>query len=116
MPSRGVCYGGPPAGWVCLARGGVCSRGVSGLGGVPGLGGGLPCPGVSGLRRCAWSGRVPGPGGSTPGGPARRPPLKADSYCCGRYASYWNAFLLSVHFNFKDHNPFANTVKINSGE
>ena len=24
------------------------------------------------------------------------PPNKADGYCCGRYASYWNAFLLLV--------------------
>ena len=25
-----------------------------------------------------------------------RPPPKADGYCCGRYASYWNAFLLNI--------------------
>ena len=36
----------------------------------------------------AWSRRgVPGPGG--PGGDTF-----PDGYCCGRYASYWNAFLL----------------------
>ena len=36
---------------------------------------------------------VPGPGGAGPGGcvPGGNPP---DGYCCGRYASYWNAFLL----------------------
>ena len=36
------------------------------------------------------------PGGSSGGLPAREgygEPLR-DSYCCGRYASYWNAFLL----------------------
>ena len=26
-----------------------------------------------------------------------RPPL-ADGYCCGRYASYWNAFLFEIEF------------------
>ena len=44
-------------------------------------------------------------GGSAPGGGGLLwgamlgdpPPLpKADGYCCGRYASYWNAFLLIV--------------------
>ena len=46
----------------------------------------------------AWSvggsgpGGVPGPGGSGPGGvPCGDLP---DGYCCGLYASYWNAFLL----------------------
>ena len=24
---------------------------------------------------------------------------QADGYCCGRYASYWNAFLFTVHLN-----------------
>ena len=28
------------------------------------------------------------------GTPRSRHPPKADGYCCGRYASYWNAFLL----------------------
>ena len=31
---------------------------------------------------------VPAPGGDTP----------HDGYCCGRYASYWNAFLLLFAF------------------
>ena len=43
--------------------------------GVPALGGGLLLGGVP-----------------TPRGVCRDP-LKADGYCCGRYASYWNAFL-----------------------
>ena len=45
------------------ARGGVCSQGGACSRGVPARGGG-------------------GPGGDLP-----------DGYCCGRYASYWNAFL-----------------------
>ena len=28
----------------------------------------------------------------------RHHPLPADGYCCGRYASYWNAFLFSHNF------------------
>ena len=33
-------------------------------------------------------------GGSAPGGGAWwGAPLPRDGYCCGRYASYWNAFL-----------------------
>ena len=28
--------------------------------------------------------------------PGQRPPHPADGYCCGRYASYWNAFLLYI--------------------
>ena len=38
---------------------------------------------------------MPGPGGSLVlgGGAWWRPPL--DGYCCGRYASYWNAFLFN---------------------
>ena len=47
---------------------GFCSGGVSALGGVCSMGG------------------LPGSGG-VPGGD---PP---DGHCCGRYASYWNAFL-----------------------
>ena len=36
----------------------------------------------------------PGPG--TPG--TRHPLPLADGYCCGRYVSYWNAFLLTTYF------------------
>ena len=46
--------------------------------------------------RGAWSGVVPTPGGvHGPGGPGGDPP---DGYCCGQYASYWNAFLLCTSF------------------
>ena len=54
-------------GRLCLVWGGACSGGYQ-------VGGGVPALGVSGLE---------GPGGNPP-----------DGYCCGRYASYWNAFLL----------------------
>ena len=41
------------------------------------------------------------PGPATPLGsdtpPSTRPPGR-DGYCCGRYASYWNAFLLFLYF------------------
>ena len=63
---------------VCLSTGEVPGpggwRGCLLPGGVPALGGGVPAPG--GL---VWG---------VPGGD-----LPPDGYCCGRYASYWNAFL-----------------------
>ena len=48
-------------------------------------------------RGCAPGGCAPGgclvPGGlPAPGGAWWRPP----GYCCGRYTSYWNAFLLKI--------------------
>ena len=47
----------------------------------------MPC---SRRGACSCSGGAPAPGGvETP------PPPKADGYCCGRYASYWNAFLFN---------------------
>ena len=59
---------------------------------------GVPAPGcVSGLGGQGVSGRgVLAPGRSGPGGvPGGDPP---DGYCCGRYASYWNAFLFCNFF------------------
>ena len=56
----------------CLLQGGACSRGCL-------------------LRRGLVSGRVPG------GDP--QPP---DGYCCGRYASYWNAFLFLFNIFLKE--------------
>ena len=60
------------------ALGGCLVPGGSAPGGCLVLGGSTP--GV-----CAWSRGGVVPGGDTPHG-----------YCCGRYASYWNAFLLKV--------------------
>ena len=31
-------------------------------------------------------------------GVSARPPSRADDYCSGRYASYWNAFLFKMFF------------------
>ena len=33
--------------------------------------------------------------------PDQTPPPAADSYCCGRYASYWNAFLFTSILRIK---------------
>ena len=44
--------------------------------------------GVPGLKGGAWSRGVPGRGGCLV-------ETLPDGYCCGRYASYWNAFLFN---------------------
>ena len=59
---------------------------------------------------------VPGPGlgGVSKQALRQTPPLPADGYCCGRYASYWNAFLLIFkihcyfHWNFTIWNHASN--------
>ena len=94
--------GGIPA---CLAAGlqGVCAIPACIAGGIPAcLATGLQgvVPGLRGLLQ-----GVPAPGGSAPGGSAPRevsqhvlrqtPPPGRDGYCCGRYASHWNAFLFN---------------------
>ena len=79
-------------------RGGAWSGGGGLLRGVPGPRGylvpeGVPAPVGSHPRGGQLLGEgegVPGPGGAW-----WRPPR--DGYCCGRYASYWNAFLLSIN-------------------
>ena len=79
--SRGV-----PGPGACLLRGGVCSGGVW----VSAPEGGLFPRGVPGPRG------VSGPGGCLlPGGAWWRP--CQDGHCCGRYASYWNAFLFIIY-------------------
>ena len=67
--------------------------------------GGVPGPGGLWFQwGGAWSGGA-GPGGSglggVPGGD------HADGYCCGRYTSYWNAFLLLIPVNIS----FSNTIQ-----
>ena len=37
------------------------------------------------------------PGADTPPVADTPPPEQADGYCCGRYASYWNAFLFKMY-------------------
>ena len=80
----GLLPGGPWSQGGCLVQGGP------GPGGVPGPKGGYLVPvGV-------WS------RGSAPGGCLVRGvclvETPQDGYCCGRYASYWNAFLLTNIF------------------
>ena len=60
---------------------GFCSREEGGAC----LGEGVPAPG--------GEGSAPGGGGCLVETPPR------DGYCCGRYASYWNAFLYCSDFN-----------------
>ena len=57
------------------------------------------CPrgGGGGLPQCMLGYQPPGPG--TP--ESRHPPPGRDVYCCGRYASYWNAFLLLTSLKTK---------------
>ena len=83
--------------------GGVVSQhalkgeGVPALGGVPGPRGCLVwgCP-LKGAGRCLVRGGGTGLGWCLVQGGGwwwRLPPPPAYGYCCGRYASYWNAFL-----------------------
>ena len=72
--------------------------GVPGPREVPGPGGGAwSRGGVPGPRGClvwggawSWGGGAWPQGGAWSGVPGRDP---SDGHCCGRYASYWNAFL-----------------------
>ena len=48
---------------------------------------------------------TPSPRAGTPGADTPRdqaPPPAADGYCCGRYASYWNAFLFWRSFHSQE--------------
>ena len=47
-----------------------------------------------GLQSHTWGGPGPDPGGVSQHA-LRQTPSAADCYCCGQYASYWNAFLFS---------------------
>ena len=77
---------------------GAWSQGGPGPGGVPAPRGEVPGWGVCSQGGCLVSGGCLLPGGAWSlggclvlGGAWWRPP---DGYCCGWYASYWNAFLL----------------------
>ena len=67
---------------ILFTGGGACSGGGPAPGGLV-LGGGLVW-GVPALGGLVLGGLVWGRGAETP----------QDGYCCGQYASYWNAFLL----------------------
>ena len=85
VSAPGVCLRGSAGGEV-PALGGVCSRGL--LAGV--CSGGGTCSGGCLLQ-----------GGLLHGGCVETLPSR-DGYCCGRYASYWNAFLLrQMYWLFK---------------
>ena len=70
---------------ILLTGGGACSGGCMVLG-RHGHGGCMVLGGVNG------PGGMHGPGGRVLGGLVET--TSPDGYCCGRYASYWNAFLL----------------------
>ena len=63
----------------------------------------MPCSRSPG--GCLLRGDAPGGGGG--GGD----PPQADAYCCGRYASYWNAFLLLK----RNITGLGNRVRLSSG-
>ena len=73
--------------YTCLSvhRGGVCSRGSPG-----------PHPGESPGPR--WGVSRPMSGGCIPAYTEAATPPPPDGYCCGWYASYWNAFLFIYLF------------------
>ena len=77
----------------CLIPGGLVWGGCL----LPGVwsGGGVPAPGGSGPGS-AWS---QGKGGAWSRGVWRPPSW--DGYCCGRYASSWNAFLLVKYIRWR---------------
>ena len=84
--TQGGSWGGSGQGGAC-SGGSACSQRVPALGGNCSLGR-VPVPGVPAPRgvSCSWGGACPGR--------VWRPPC--DGYCCGRYASYWNAFLFII--------------------
>ena len=85
-----------------LGQGNISSSVCQGFclrGGVPGLSGCLVPGGGAWSRGGVWSRGLSGPGGclglgvSSLGGVWVEIPR--DGYCCGRYTSYWNAFLFT---------------------
>ena len=102
---RGIWLGGlrPTPNWVVegdLARGGLQADTQGGSWEGSGQEGvsrprprGGPGPGGICSSGCLVWGQVPAPEGET------LPP--PDGYCCGRYASYWNAFLVKSMFRWK---------------
>ena len=84
-------------GWGCLPRGMSRPRPR----GCPGPGPGGPGPGGArpGMGWGPGPGPGPGPGELCVSQHALRQTPPAHGYCCGRYASYWNGFLLSIVSN-----------------
>ena len=81
---------------VILFTGGAIPAGIAG--GIPAClaagiqGGAIPAYIAGGIPACLAAGL--GGGVCFRGMPGRDPPPR-DDYCCGRYASYWNAFLFT---------------------
>ena len=105
-----VHRGGSAPGGVSAPGRGAWSRGAWSRGcmvwGVPGPGGCLVMGGVCSLGR-VWL----LPGGGIPACTEAEPPGR-DGYCCGRYASHWNAFLLTymIQLELIEHD-FTRTLK-----
>ena len=81
---------------VSVHRGGCLLQGGTGPGG-PGPGGGAWSWGVCllpGRCACSWGVCLLLGGACSRGCLVETPP--PDGYCCGRYASYWNAFLFLI--------------------
>ena len=83
-----VCVKNSVGGDMC-SSGAMCGRGGHAWQGVCMAGGMYSRAGMHG-RGCAWQGGI---GGRDVDGSSRR-----DGHCSGRYASYWNAFLLLLLF------------------
>ena len=86
------------------------SRPTPGEGELDGSGWGVSRLTPGGLQAHTWRSPGPQPGGSPgphPGGCIQhvlgQTPL-ADGYCCGWYASYWNAFLSLIIARFREKN------------
>ena len=89
------------------------SPGPHPVGRLVGLAGGSPCPHLGGVSKPTPRGmgvfRPTARGclqaqaqGCIPACTEADPPAPADGYCCGRYASYSNAFLFTDEFGFTD--------------
>ena len=105
-----VCQQGGLLPGGCLLRGGVPGPGGPGLGGA--WSGGAWSWGVPGHGGCLLLGAsVAAPGGGIPACTEAEPPGR-DGYCCGRYASHWNAFLLTymIQLELIEHD-FTRTLK-----
>ena len=95
---RGLA-GGPPGPHPGGRLRGLAGRGVSG-----------PTPGGGDCRTTPGGCPSPGPGGVSQHALRQTPP-QADGYCCGQYASYWNAFL----FPFQPSTP-GNRTRFSSND
>ena len=98
LAGRG-CLGPDPGGSWGFWPGGL-SRPTPGQVSKSTPGGSRPTPGGGGVSRPIPRGYGPGimdyynPRGIIPACTEAESPPSADGYCCGQYASYWNAFLL----------------------